>query len=82
MNEKNSTDEEKELESKNERSGTKEEEDKHQTLRVRNSGRQRTKKNKKPADITSKLYQERHIISVKQLKRLVKKKTPVFLAVI
>ena len=45
------------------------------------SGRTRTER-KKPTEGTSRLSRDRQIISVKQLKRLVKKKTPVFLAVI
>ena len=56
---------------------------KNETLKGRFSSRkQRTDRNRKSAEGTSRLFRERQIISVKQLKRLVKKKTPVFLAVI
>ena len=50
----------------------------------RMSGRTRTgmKQTKKPTEGTSRLSRERQIISVKQLKRLVKKRTPVYLAVV
>ena len=55
---------------------------KNETLKGRfGSSRTRTKR-KKPTEGTSRLSRERQIISVKQLKRLVKKKTPVFLAVV
>ena len=46
-----------------------------------NSSRTRTEKKTK-IEGSSKLSCERQIISIKQLKRLVKKKTPVFLALI
>ena len=53
--------------------------DKNETLK----GRDRTEKGKKKTtEGTSRLSRERQIISVKQLKKLVKKKTPVFLAVV
>ena len=50
----------------------------------RMSGRTRTgmKQTKKATEGTSRLSRERQIISVKQLKRLVKKRTPVYLAVV
>ena len=50
----------------------------------RMSGRTRTgmKQTKKTTEGTSRLSRERQIISVKQLKRLVKKRTPVYLAVV
>ena len=68
---------------KNERTGEqKESAVKNETLKGRfGSSRTRTER-KKPTEGTSRLSQERQIISVKQLKRLVKKKTPVFLAVV
>ena len=60
----------------------KESEDKNETLRGRiGSNRMRTEKKKK-IEGSSRLSRERQIISVKQLKKLVKKKTPVFLAVV
>ena len=56
---------------------------KNETLKGRfSSGKQRTDKNRKSVEGTSRLSQERQIISVKQLKRVVKKKTPVFFAVV
>ena len=57
VNGQNDVDEEKVLESKNERTGKKEEEDKNETLKGRSSGRQRTEKNKKSTEGTSKLSQ-------------------------
>ena len=70
----------------NERTGEqKESAVKNETLKGRFgnvSGRTRTEKSRKPTEGTSKLSRERQIISVKQLKRLVKKKTPVFLVVV
>ena len=67
----------------NERTGEKKESvDKNETLKGRNSGgRTRTVKKAK-TEGSSKLSRECQIISVKQLKKLVKKKTPVFLAVV
>ena len=57
--------------------------DKNEPLKGKNSGtRTRTGTNRKTTEGTSRLSRERQIISVKQLKRLVKKKTPVFLAVV
>ena len=57
--------------------------DKNETLKGSSSGsRMRTEKNKKTTEGTSRLSRARQIISIKQLKRLVKKKTPVFLAVV
>ena len=44
--------------------------------------RTRTESKKKTTEGSSRLSRERQLISVKQLKRLVKKKTPVFLAVV
>ena len=59
---------------------------KNETLKGRkrnDSGRARTEKIKKQtAEGSSRLSRERQIISIKQLKKLVKKKTPVFLAVV
>ena len=70
----------------NERTGEqKESVVKNETLKGRFgnvSGRTRTEKSRKTTEGTSRLSRERQIISVKQLKRLVKKKTPVFLAVV
>ena len=83
VNGKNDTEEKKEMEVKNERTDDKNDEGKNETLKGRfSSGKQRTEKNRKSAEGTSRLSRERQIISVKQLKRLVKKKTPVFLAVV
>ena len=83
VNGKNDTEEKKKIEVKNERTDDKNDEDKNETLKGRfSSGKQRTEKNRKSAEGTSRLFQERQIISVKQLKRLVKKKTPVFLAMV
>ena len=68
----------------NERTGEKKEseKDKNETLKGRmSSGRTRTEKKTK-TEGSSKLSCECQIISVKQLKKLVKKKTPVFLAVV
>ena len=60
----------------------KESEDKNETLKGRiGKDRTRTEKKKK-TEGSSRLSRERQIISVKQLKKLVKKKTPVFLAVV
>ena len=54
----------------------------NETLKGR-FGRIRTeRKQKKTTEGSSRLSRERQLISVKQLKRLVKKKTPVFLAVV
>ena len=70
----------------NERTGEqKESVVKNETLKGRFgnvSGRTRTEKSRKPTEGMSRLSRERQIISVKQLKRLVKKKTPVYLAVV
>ena len=68
----------------NERTGEKKEsEDKNETLKSRKSSdRTRTDRSRKTTEGTSRLSREQQIISVKQLKRLVKKKTPVFLAVV
>ena len=79
--------EEKETNGKNERTEEKKESEmvKNETLKggKRNdSGRTRTEKKKTTTEASSRLSRERQIISVKQLKKLVKKKTPVFLAVV
>ena len=68
---------------KNERTGEKKErEDKNETLKDR-IGNDRTRTAKKTkTEGSSRLSHQRQIISVKQLKKLVKKKTPVFLAVV
>ena len=82
VNGKNDTEKKKEMEVKNQRTDDKNDKDKNETLKGRfSSGKQRTEKNKKSAERTSRLSWERQIISIKQLKRLVKKKTLVFLAV-
>ena len=75
--------EEKETNGENERTGEKKErEDKNETLKGRiGSDRTRTVKKTK-TEGSSRLSCERQIISIKQLKKLVKKKTPVFLAVV
>ena len=75
--------EEKERNGENERTGEKKErEDKNEALKGRiGSDRTRTVKKTK-TEGSSRLSRERQIISVKQLKKLVKKKTPVFLAVV
>ena len=82
---KNDTEVKKEMNDQKERTVEKEKERecKNETLKGSSSGsRMRTRTNKKKTEGTSKLSRERQIISVKQLKRLVKKKTPVFLAVV
>ena len=81
---KNDTGEKKEKNEndENERTEKKESEDKNETLKGRLSGsRMRTEKKMK-TEGSSRLSRERQIISVKQLKRLVKKKTLVLLAVL
>ena len=62
----------------------KEQDSKNETLKgCKNSGtRMRIGMKKKKTEGTSRLSRERQIISAKQLKRLVRKKTPVFLAVV
>ena len=82
-NDTGSNSEEKNENGKNERTGKKESEmDKNKTLKGRiGSNRMRTVKKTK-TEGSSQLSHERQIISVKQLKKLVKKKTPVFLAVV
>ena len=82
LNRQNDTGEEKEMNGRNERTGKKDEVVKNETLKGNDSGRKRTDRNTKKTEGTSRLSHERQIISVKQLKRLVKKKTPVFLAVV
>ena len=83
VNEKNDTGEKKGTIEQNERTEKKENEKvKNETLKGRISGsRTRTKKKTKTEGSAS-LSRERRIISIKQLKRLVKKKTSVFLAVV
>ena len=80
------TGEKNETKGKNERIEKKENEMvKNETLKGsdRNgSDRTRTDRSRKMTKGMSKLSRERHIISVKQLKRLVKKRVPVFLAVV
>ena len=75
--------EEKEMNGENERTGEKKERAvKNETLKGRfGSSRTRTVKKTK-TEGSSRLSRERQIISVKQLKKLVRKKTPVFLAVV
>ena len=75
--------EEKNENGENERTGEKKEREvKNETLKGRlSSSRTRTVKKTKTKG-SSRLSRERQIISVKQLKKLVKKKTPVFLAVV
>ena len=84
MNGKNDTKVKKEVERKNERIGEKNEEEKNETLKGSSSGsgKRMTKRNKKMTEGTSRLSHERQIIPIKQLEKLVKKKTPVFLAVV
>ena len=61
----------------------KDKEVKNETLKGRfSSNRQRTEKSRKTTERSFKLSCEQEIISIKQLKRLVKKKTLVFLAVV
>ena len=69
------------MEVKNKRNEKKNDEDKNETLKG-NSGKRRNEKNRKSAEGMSQLSHERQTISVKKLKILVKKKTPVFLAVV
>ena len=57
-------------------------EDKNESLKRIGSGGQRTNKNKKSTEGTSKLSRERQIIFMKQVNRLVKKKTPIFLEIV
>ena len=85
VNEKKDTSEKNESNGQNERIGKKNEKVKNEALKgndKNSSGRTRTKTNNKKTEGSSRLSRERQIISVKQLKRLVKKKTPVFLAVV
>ena len=68
----------------NERTEAKDSVDKNETLKGKNISGSKTRtgmKNRK-TEGTSRLSRERQIISAKQLKRLVRKKTPVFLAVV
>ena len=55
---------------------------KNETLTGSTSGKNRTDVKKTKTEVSSRLSRERQIISVKRLKKLVKKKTPVFLAVV
>ena len=82
VNGKNDTDVEKELEDRNERTEENNDEDKNETRKCRSSGKQRTEKNRKSAEGTFRLSLEKQLVFVNQLKRLLKKKTPVFLAVV
>ena len=82
LNRQNDTGAKNEANGENERIGKKDDEVKNETLKGSNSGRKRTDKNSKTTEGTSRLSQERQIISIKRLKRLVKKKTPAFLAVV
>ena len=82
-NDTGSSSEKKNEHGKNERIEEKNEsEDKNETLkgRIGKDGTKTVKKTK--TEGSSRLSRERQIISVKQLKKLVKKKTPVFLAVV
>ena len=74
---------EKETNGKNERTGEeKESVVKNETLKGSVRGSRTRTVNKTTTEASSRLSRERQIISVKQLKKLVKKKTPVFLAVV
>ena len=78
--------EEKETNGKNERTEVKKEKGnekaKNETLKgKRNNERTKTER-KKVTEGSSRLSRERRIISVKQMKKLVKRKTPVFLAIV
>ena len=78
-----SSSEQKNEKGENEQTGEKKESvDKNETLKGR-IGNDRTRiEKKKTTEASSRLSRERQIISVKQLKKLVKKKTPAFLAVV
>ena len=83
MNGKNDTGEKKEFKDKNEPTERKEEDYKNETLKGRfSSGKRRTEKNRKSTEETSRLSWKRSIIFVQQLRKLAKKKTPDFLAVV
>ena len=75
----------KETNDPNERTEAKDSVNKNETLKGKNISGSKTRtgsmKNKK-TEGTSRLSRERQIISAKRLKRLVRKKTPVFLAVV
>ena len=75
---------EKETNGKNERTGEEKENEKvkNETLKGRIRGNRTRTEKKKTTEGSSRLSRERQIISIKQLKKLVKKKTPVFLAVV
>ena len=84
---RNDTGEEKDVQCKNERTKKEKgnEKAKNETLKGRIdsiSGKGTKTGKKKTTEGSSRLSRERQLISVKQLKRLVKKKTPVFLAVV
>ena len=83
-NDTGSNSEKNETNVKNERTEKKESEKvKNETLKGKLGGsRTRADRSRKTTEGTSRVSQERQIISVKQLKRLVKKRTPVFLAVV
>ena len=86
VSERKDTGEKNEINGQNERTGEKKESMvKNETLKGNDrngSNRTRTDGNRKTTEETSRLSRERQVISVKQLKRLVKKKTPFFLAVV
>ena len=72
-----------EIKEKNENDQNERTVDKNETLQGKtSSSRTRTGTSRKTTKGKSRLSRERQIISVKQLKRLVKKRTPVFLAVV
>ena len=82
-NDTGSSSEKKNENSENERTGEKKESEvKNETLKGRFSGSRTRTVKKTKTEGSSRLSHERQIISVKQLKKLVKKKTPVFLAVV
>ena len=82
-NDTGSSSEKKNENGENERTGEKKENEvKNETLKGRFSGSRTRTVKKTKTEGSSRLSRERQIISVKQLKKLVKKKTPVFLAVV
>ena len=82
-NDTGSSSEKKNEHGKNERTEEKNESEvKNETLKGRFSGSRTRTVKKTKTEGSSRLSRERQIISVKQLKKLVKKKTPVFLAVV
>ena len=82
VSEKNDISEKKELKGENERTEKKNDKVKNETMKGSSSDRKKTDRNRKMTEGTSKLSYGRQIISIKQLKRLVKKKTPFFLVVV